>query len=33
MSYEQQQYEIEAGTIVLAIAYAVSLMSLIVWIA
>ena len=33
MTYEQPQYEIETGIIVLGIAYAASLVSLMVWIA
>ncbi len=33
MAYEQPQYEIETETIVLGIAYAASLISLLVWIA
>ena len=33
MSYEQPQDEIETGIIVLGIAYAASLISLVVWIA
>lgn len=33
MTSEQQQIELETGTIVLGIAYAASLISLIVWVA
>ncbi len=33
MTYEQPQYEIESGVMLLGIVYAASLISLIVWIA
>ena len=33
MTYEQPQHKIESGVIILGIAYAASLISLIVWIA